>query len=128
MGAQARQQAGAPESRGSVLLQLLPLLLLFGFSLLNALPSLFAGPSYPDPQYAFTPSARYDTERSTSNLNIKYHINGAELRNHPVLGAELARAGSGSSNASPGKGMSGFEDTIERTYTREVRICSSTRS
>jgi DnaJ family protein B protein 12 len=126
MGGQPRAQAaGAPESRGSAFMQLLPLLLLLAFSVLNALPSLLSGPSYPDPNFSFGPSARYDTERFTANLGVRYHVNSKELRNHPVIGAEIARAASGAEGAqgASAKGLAGFEESIERAYTRNVRRC-----
>lgn len=122
----AQRQAGTGEnSRASTLMQLLPLILLFAFSLLNALPSLFSGPVHADPKYAFSPSSRFDSQRTTTGLGIVYHVNSAELRNHPVIGAEIARAAASSSNAPDqipisGKAMKAFEKNIETTYTRNL--------
>jgi DnaJ homolog subfamily B member 12 len=111
--------------RSSILVQLLPLILLFAFSFLNALPSLFSGPTYTDPRFSFSASARYDSPRTTRGLGIPYHVNGAELRAHPVIGAEIARAAAASpGDASQvyvgGKAMEAFERNVEKTYTREL--------
>ncbi|KIM44706.1 hypothetical protein M413DRAFT_442662 [Hebeloma cylindrosporum] len=77
----------------SLLVQLLPLLLLFGFSLLSSLPSLFSTPPSPDPRFAFASTTRYNTEMETGGLGIHYFVNPTEFSSHPVIGAELAKEG-----------------------------------
>ena len=77
----------------SLLVQLLPLLLLFGFSLLSSLPNLFSTPPVPDPRFAFASTTRYNTEMETGGLGIHYFVNPTEFSNHPVIGAELAKEG-----------------------------------
>ncbi|KAF8892251.1 hypothetical protein BD779DRAFT_1511847 [Infundibulicybe gibba] len=135
MGGQGRQQQanGTAEPR-SVLIQLLPLLLLFGFSLLSALPSLFTTPPVPDPRFSFSPTARYNMERQTGNIGVRYHVNGPEFMNHAVIGAELAREGvdvgkveakstkdkQGGAKAKRGPALTKFESTVERSYTQEL--------
>ncbi|EPT00742.1 hypothetical protein FOMPIDRAFT_1049506 [Fomitopsis schrenkii] len=108
---QAPQQANDTRS---TFMQLLPLILLFAFSLLNFLPSLFSMPSTPDPRFAFTPSTRYNLERTTGGLGVKYHVNSAEFSGHPVA-AELARNGN-----KPGPELSRFEKTVEHYFTQEL--------
>lgn len=114
------QGRGNADSNSSMLLQLLPLVLLFAFSFLNALPSLFSGPSFPDPSYAFSASSTYATERTTSNLGIKYFVNDASLRSHPVIGSEIKQTEANPSNTRLGKGMRQFEDNVEHRYTNKV--------
>lgn len=77
----------------SLLVQLLPLLLLFSFSILSSLPNLFSTPPVPDPRFAFASTTRYNTEMETGGLGIQYFVNPTEFSNHPVLGAELAKEG-----------------------------------
>ncbi|KAJ3511116.1 hypothetical protein NLJ89_g4283 [Agrocybe chaxingu] len=77
----------------SLLVQLLPLLLLFAFSFLSSLPSLFSTPPVPDPRFAFMATSKYSTEMETGGLGIPYFVNQAEFSNHPVIGAELAKEG-----------------------------------
>lgn len=111
----ARQQerAAAAEPR-SIWMQLLPLFVLFAFSLLNALPSLFSTPPTPDPRFSFTPSARYNVERTTGGLNVKYHVNAAEFSGHPIA-AELAR-----NDNKPGPQLRKFEGNVERAFTQDL--------
>ena len=80
------------ESR-SILVQLLPLIILFGFSILSALPSFFATPSVPDPRFTYSATTRYNTEMETGGLGVHYFVNLKEFSNHPVIGAELAKEG-----------------------------------
>jgi DnaJ family protein B protein 12 len=74
-------------------MQLLPLLLLFGFSFLSALPNIFSSTPIPDPRYSFTATSRYNVERRTGGLGVTYHVNAGEFMGHPIIGAELAREG-----------------------------------
>lgn len=106
-----RAEAAQPNS----LMRFLPILILFLFPLLNALPSLFMPATTPDPHFSFTPSQRYNVERHTSGLGIKYHVNGPEFSGHPTIAAELARAQSGNAPE-----LRRFETDVERTYTREL--------
>jgi DnaJ homolog subfamily B member 12 len=113
---------GDTNSRSSMLIQLFPLLIFLAFSILQTLPSLFASPSYPDPRFSFQPSMRFDTQRTTPGMGVKYHVNMAELRSHPVLGAEIARAASQDNVQSHVRGtaMEAFENNVEHAYTREL--------
>ena len=77
----------------SIFVQLLPLIILFGFSLLSALPSLLTTPPVPDPRFAYSETKRYTTEMETGGLGIPYYVNPSEFSNHPVIGAELAKEG-----------------------------------
>jgi DnaJ family protein B protein 12 len=101
-----------------MLISLLPLLILFAFSLLSALPNIFTEPSTPDPLFSFAPDRRFNTERRTSGLNIRYHVNNAEFSQHPQISAELAAQGSGSQRGSGV--LRRFEGHVERIYTQEL--------
>lgn len=98
----------------SMLTQLLPIIVLFAFSLLNILPSFFSSPSTPDPRFSFTPTTRYNEERNTGSLGVKYHVNGAEFSGHPIA-AELAR-----NENRPGPELRKFEKTVEQVYTQDL--------
>ncbi|KAI0630557.1 hypothetical protein C8Q77DRAFT_1063013 [Trametes polyzona] len=113
MRTNARQEQPPAEPR-SVWVQLLPLFLLFAFSLLNALPNLFASTPTPEPRFAFTPSARYNVERTTGDMHVKYHVNAAEFSGHPIA-AELAR-----NDNKPGPQLRKFETNVERAYTQDL--------
>jgi DnaJ family protein B protein 12 len=102
------------ESTRSPLLNFLPLIVLFVFSLLNALPNIFTSPSIPDPRFSFTPTDRYNAERQTGGLGVKYHVNNVEFSNHPAIAADLKTP-----STTRGKAISRFESTVERIYTQE---------
>ncbi|KAJ8482606.1 hypothetical protein ONZ51_g5250 [Trametes cubensis] len=113
MRTNARQERPAAEPR-SIWVQLLPLFLLFAFSLLNALPNLFASTPTPDPRFSFQPSSRYNVERTTGDMHVKYHVNAAEFSGHPIA-AELAR-----NENKPGPQLRKFESNVERAYTQDL--------
>jgi len=68
-----------------------PYLILFGFSLLSALPNLFSTPPVPDPRFSLKLHA-IQLKRTTQALGVQYHVNSAEFSRHPVA-AEIARSG-----------------------------------
>lgn len=135
MGGGARQQqAGNAEQRSS-LVQLLPLILLFGFSLLSALPSLFTTPPIPDPRFSWDSTSRYNAQRQTGGMKVRYHVDPNEVMRHPVIGAELAREGidwrkltavKGSGDKAdtvqhqPGPALTKFESNVDRAYTQKL--------
>ena len=47
----------------------------------------------PDPRFAYSATARYNTEMETGGLGIRYYVNPADFSSHPVIGAELAKEG-----------------------------------
>lgn len=116
MRAAHRQQQAENNSPRSIFLQLLPLFVLFGISLLNAIPNLFTESPTPDPRFAFSPSSRYNVERTTVDLGIKYHVNAAEFAGHPIA-AELAR-----NEQRPGPQLKKFENHVERVYTQDLFV------
>jgi DnaJ family protein B protein 12 len=102
-------------------MNLIPLLLLIGISLLNALPNLFTTPPIPDPRFSFTPTQRYNVERFTNGLGIRYHVNAGEFHAHPGIAADFAAAkAGGKSDAAAlgprGKSLLNFEAKVERAY------------
>lgn len=108
-----QEQQGAEGTRG-LLMQLAPVLILFLISILSALPNLFSTPPTPDPRFTFTPSMRYNTERATGPLGIKYHVNSQEFMSHPIA-AEIAR-----DDTKRGPQLSRFEDNVEKAFTRDL--------
>jgi DnaJ family protein B protein 12 len=75
----------AAEPTGSVWLQLAPLLLLFGFSLLTQLPSFFGLTAPADPDFNFSPSERYNVPRtSASDMAVPYFVSAREFSSHPI--------------------------------------------
>ncbi|EIN05983.1 DnaJ-domain-containing protein [Punctularia strigosozonata HHB-11173 SS5] len=121
-GAAPRAQAGANAGSSSAWLQLLPLLVLFAFSLLNALPSLLSPTPVPDPDFSFRPDAHFDTTRETSGLGVQYHVNGAEFRAHPHIGAEFARLTTEAQETRKGGGpaIRKFEGVVEQAYKQNL--------
>ncbi|KAL0576270.1 Chaperone protein dnaJ [Marasmius crinis-equi] len=132
-----REQANQNAEPRSFVMQLLPLIILFGFSLLSALPNLFTTPPVPDPRYSFQSSPRYPMERHTYGRGVKYHINPEQVMAHPVIGPELHRQGVDLRKTStkkdekntkqdektkPGPALSQFETNVERTYINEVYV------
>jgi DnaJ family protein B protein 12 len=112
---QQQQRQGAAGTRGT-LMQLAPILIFFLFSILSALPNIFSTPPTPEPRFAFTPSTRYNTERTTAPLGIKYHVNSQEFMSHPIA-AEIAR-----DSSRRGSQLSKFEDHVERAFTRDLIV------
>jgi len=110
--------------------QLLPLIILFGFSILSALPSYFATPPVPDPRFAYSATQRYSTEMETGGLGIHYYVNPTEFSNHPVIGAELAKEGVKigrvvdeqivETNLDSAKGADKGKDSQRQSKTRKV--------
>jgi DnaJ homolog subfamily B member 12 len=134
---QRHQQGNGNTEPRSMLVQLLPLLILFGFSLLSALPSLFGSAPVADPRFSFQGTSRYNVERQTGNLGVKYHVNSAEFMAHPVIGAELARDGVNVGKVEQtnekaakakvkekkkkrGPALTKFEGNVERIYTQDL--------
>lgn len=123
MGGQQFRQNQNTEPR-SIFVQLLPLIILFAFSLLSALPSMLGTAAVPDPHFSFEPSTRYNVERQTGGIGVRYHVNSAEFTGHPVIGAELARErgdGKGKTKKTKrGPALTKFENTVDRTYTQQL--------
>lgn len=116
-------QTATENTPRSVFLQLMPLLVLFAFSLLSAIPNLFTTPPTPDPRFSFQASTRYNMERTTTGLKIPFYVNSAEFSGHPIA-AEIAKAASVS--AEKGKGPTGipralkkFEDSVDKAYVQD---------
>jgi DnaJ family protein B protein 12 len=112
-GAQAQQQGEGAQGR-SLLMQFLPLILLIAFSFLSAIPDMFST-SIPDPQYSFSPSPRFNSERQTSGLGIKYHVNAHEFKNHRQIAADIAGG-----TQRRGSALSRFEGQVDQTYTNTL--------
>ncbi|KAF8630170.1 hypothetical protein AX15_003115 [Amanita polypyramis BW_CC] len=122
MGGRARAGGAAANDTRSIFLQLLPLFIIFGLSLLSALPSLLTTAPLPDPRYSFYGSSRYSVERQTQRLGIRYFVNGPEFTKHPVIGAEVAREKAGSAKGTRGPGLTKFEGSVEQVYTQDLYV------
>ncbi|TDL23590.1 DnaJ-domain-containing protein [Rickenella mellea] len=119
-GRRAGTQQAADNSPRSMLLQLAPILILFLFTFLSAIPNIFGPSSTPDPRYSFTPSSRYNVERRTGGLSVKYHVNQAEFSAHPIA-SDLAAA---QQTKSRSKLLEKFEGNVERVYTQQLyNVC-----
>lgn len=130
-----QQRAGAqnaanaePATPRSILLQLAPLLLLFLFSFLSSVPSLFSTPPTPDPSYSFSPQSPYTSPRITSTLDIPYYVSPTDFSAHPIWATipdshkNVPKAGTYS------RELGKFERSIERHWTNEmVRRCERER-
>jgi DnaJ homolog subfamily B member 12 len=119
---------GEPQSARSILLQLAPILLLFFFSFLTSLPSLFTTSSPPDPSYAFSSQPPYTSLRFTATLDIPYYVSPADFSAHPIWitipesHKNQPKAGSSS------RQLSQFERSIERHWTNQmVQMCERER-
>jgi len=99
-------------------MQLLPLLILFAFSLLSAIPNLFSAPLTPDPRFSFEPSPQFNLHRTTQALGVPYHVNSAEFSRHPIA-AEIARSGKSDKPQSM-PALQRFEDNVDHSFTRET--------
>lgn len=101
----------------SLLMQILPLLILFGFSLLSALPSLFGSSPPPFPDYSFRQTTRFDSSHTTKDLGIDFWVNKAEFSKNPTV-----HAGNdvGGGRTVGGSGLSRFEKKVENVWTQEM--------
>ena len=124
MGGGRRQQAQAQQgqreemSLRNVLTQLAPLIILFLFTFLSAIPSLFGASGTPDPRYSFNPSPRYNAERQTQNLNVHYFVNQAEFSAHPIA-EEIAKVTAGTADGRAAL-LNRFERNVEHTYKEQL--------
>ncbi|KAG1766632.1 hypothetical protein EV702DRAFT_1189502 [Suillus placidus] len=105
-GAQAQQQGEGTQAPA--------LILLIAFSFLSAIPDMFST-SIPDPRYSFSPSTRFNVERQTSGLGIKYHVNEHEFKNHRQIAADIA----GGAHRR-GSALSRFEGQVDQVYTNSL--------
>jgi DnaJ family protein B protein 12 len=93
-GARARQnnppQQGGPQQPQSIWLQVAPLLILVGFSILTQLPSWLSSGGVANPDFSFRPSQSFNVERTTFDSKITYHVNAPQFATHPIYLATLA--------------------------------------
>ncbi|TFK62999.1 DnaJ-domain-containing protein [Pluteus cervinus] len=126
----ARAQAQTANEPRSVFIQLLPLLILFAFSLISTIPTFFSSPPVPDPHFAFTGSSRFNVELATASHGVKYHVNGKDFMSHPVIGPELARQGiditklatTQDGKTQRGQALSKFEVSVEKHYAQDLYL------
>jgi DnaJ family protein B protein 12 len=112
-----QQQPATPRS---LFVQLLSLLILFGFSLLSAFPNLFSTPPVPDPRFSFETSTRFNLKRTTQSLGVQYRVNSAKFSRHPIA-AEIARSGQ-SDGLYHMPALRRFEENVDHTFTRETLL------
>ncbi|KAI5449927.1 Chaperone protein dnaJ [Naganishia albida] len=119
--ARARAQQAQPQTPPPSWVQLLPLLLLFAFAALSYLPSLFGFGPAPDPDFRYSPSPPYTSERMTSGLGIPYFVDKAEWERHPIYESipessrDKPKAGRQSSK------LRQFENGVEQYYVRTLQ-------
>jgi DnaJ homolog subfamily B member 12 len=116
--ARPQEQQQEPATPRSLFVQLLPLLILFAFSLLSAIPNLFSTPPVPDPRFSFEASTRFNLKRTTQALGVPYHVNSAEFSRHPIA-AEMARSGKSDGPQSM-PSLRRFEENVDQAFTRET--------
>ena len=122
MGGRRPATAGAAPAQGgdtsirAVLAQLAPILILFFFTIMSALPNLFGPAATPDPRFSFSPTVRYNTLRTTNNLRIPYHVNSKEFNEHPI-GVDIVRTEQAKTYSSL---LRTFERTVEQTYVNQL--------
>ena len=112
------QEQELPSTSRSLFVWLLPLLVLFAFSLLSALPNLFAPPSVADPRFSFEASTQFNLKRTTQTLGVQYHVNSAEFSRHPIA-AEIARSGQSNGPQSM-TALQHFEENVDQAFTQET--------
>ena len=100
------RRAQAEAQNGSMLLQLLPLIILGLFSLLAYAPSLF---STPDPVFTWNPSPVYKTQRMTQKYHVPYYVNDQQFNSHPFVTGERSK-----------KDLAGFEKRVENAYKQSL--------
>ncbi|KAM0749044.1 DnaJ-domain-containing protein [Meredithblackwellia eburnea MCA 4105] len=77
------------QTQGSPWLQLLPLIVLFAFSLLTQLPSLFGSAPVADPDFSWEVSPHFSVARTTVNKHIPYYVNAQQFSQHPIYQTTL---------------------------------------
>ncbi|ORY55752.1 hypothetical protein BCR35DRAFT_315995 [Leucosporidium creatinivorum] len=85
-----RQAGGQQAAPGSMWLQIAPLLVLFLFSLLTQLPSLFGTSTPADPDFAFESMPKYTVPRTTTNMHIPYFVNPSQFAQHPIYASFIS--------------------------------------
>ncbi|KAK6358856.1 hypothetical protein TWF696_000036 [Orbilia brochopaga] len=82
-------EADGENSIGSTIIRLLPLILIFVFSLLSSMLSGFGGvpgetaPSYNGPPIKFAPRMPYTEKRLTPTHKIPFYVNPVDIANYP---------------------------------------------
>jgi DnaJ family protein B protein 12 len=94
-GGRPRPQQGGgnrpAQAQQAAWVQLLPLFILIGFSILTQLPSLFTTSPPPDPTYAFERSAFHDLHRQThAPAKVDYFVNTRQYATHPYFQSLLS--------------------------------------
>ncbi|KAF3917497.1 hypothetical protein ABW21_db0205192 [Orbilia brochopaga] len=85
----AEGEAEGENSIGSTIIRLLPLILIFVFSLLSSMLSGFGSvpgettPSYNGPPIKFQPRMPYTEKRLTPNYKIPFYVNPIDIANYP---------------------------------------------
>ena len=104
---------GGP-SAWSMLIQLTPIIIMFLFTLLSAMPSFFGSSGTPDPRYSFTPSVRFNVERETADLKVHYFVNQGEFSTHPIS-QEVTQQATGQKSL-----LKKFERSVENNYKDQL--------
>jgi DnaJ family protein B protein 12 len=129
------QAHGQPAQNTPAWVQLLPLLLLFAFTLLTQLPSLFTTPPPPDPSFTYDPTAVHTMHRQTTNLKADYFVNPPEFRRSHLYSDLLESNPAQSStlwakfesearlkDVSIPRSLSNFESRVENSLIQHLRV------
>jgi len=111
-----RNAGGEQAQPRSLIFQLLPLILLFAFSFLSAIPNLFSTAPPPDPTFSLSRTTYYNAERATSALHIPYFVHDREFKQHPIWVSipEDMRGAKEAGLSSPN--LYRFETNVEKAY------------
>lgn len=118
--AQPRRAAPADDGPPPPLyVQLLPLLILFAFSLVTILPSLFSTAPPPPPTYSFSPHPpTHTTLRQTATYSIPYYVDQAKFEQH-ALWESIPEGRRGEQRAGKwSNDLRKWEREVEVTYVR----------
>lgn len=108
-------ERGRGQAQQPAWIQLLPLFILIGFTLLTQLPSLFTNPPTPDPSFAFERSTFHDLHRQTHTpAKVDYYVNTRQYATHPYYQSLL----SANPEALPFKPAT--EDRKSSAYSRDL--------
>ncbi|SCV70041.1 BQ2448_1435 [Microbotryum intermedium] len=113
------QGGGGQREQGSIWIQIAPLLLLFAFSLLSQLPSLFGSSTPADPEFTFEPTTRYSIERTTNNMHINYYVNPVQFASHPIYDTFLSNNPSLGFKSSHEAGTTAYKADLTRFLSSE---------
>ncbi|GAA5979715.1 hypothetical protein JCM11641_004062 [Rhodosporidiobolus odoratus] len=110
--------AGGQRSQSSAWVQMAPLLLLFAFSFLTQLPSLFGGGGNRTPDFSFEKTARFSHPRNTQS-GVSYFVDPTTFPHHPTY-SSLLRSNPSLFTSSHGENSREYKADLVAHLRREV--------